>query len=102
MGGGVPPSIGGVARLMESAAKNYRSSDDALTISFREAIKTGGLGDSRMLRDADLINQLTDLGKARNSSAHLGEQDLKSIIPATRCIVDQGRPGSLLALFKLV
>jgi len=100
MDGGAPPSIGGMARLLESAASNYRSSDDELTKSFREAVKSGKLGDSRRLRDPDLINQLTDLGRARNSMAHIGEQDLDSLTLATKCVVNDGHPGLLLSLFK--
>ena len=100
MDGGAPPSIGGIARLLESAASNYRSSDDELTKNFREAVKSGRLGDSRRLRDPDLISQLTDLGRARNSMAHLGEQDLDALTSATRSVVDRGRPGLLLLLFQ--
>ena len=98
MGGGAPPSIGGIARLLDAASRSYRSSDDELTIRFREAISRGEFGDARRLRSPELVDQLLELGKARNSTAHLGDQDMASIKAATKCVVSDGQPGLLLSV----
>ena len=97
MGGGAPPSIGGIARLLDAASRTYRSSDDELTIRFREAVSRGEFGDARTLRSPELVDQLLELGKARNSTAHLGDQDMASIKAATKCVVSDGQPGLLLS-----
>ena len=97
MGGGAPPSIGGIARLLDAASRSYRSSDDELTIRFREAVSRGEFGDARRLRSPELVDQLLELGKARNSTAHLGDQDMASIKAATKCVVSDGQPGLLLS-----
>ena len=97
MGGGAPPSIGGIARLLDAASRSYRSSDDELTIRFREAVSRGEFGDARTLRSSELVDQLLELGKARNSTAHLGDQDMASIKAATKCVVSDGQPGLLLS-----
>ncbi len=102
MGGGPPPSIGGIARLMEAASRSYRSSDDELTVRFREAISRGTFGDSKTLRGNELVGQLIDLGRARNSTAHLGDHDMAALQAATKCVVDDGRPGLLLSVLRVV
>jgi tetratricopeptide (TPR) repeat protein len=102
MGGGPPPSIGGIARLLEAASRSYRSSDDDLTLRFREAISRGSFGDSRTLRSNELVGQLIDLGRARNSTAHLGDHDMVALQAATRCVVADGRPGLLLSVLRIV
>lgn len=96
MGGGASPSIGGIARLLNAASRSYRSYDDELTIRFREAVSRGAFGDARTLRSPEFVDQLLELGKARNSSAHLGDQDLSAIKAATKCVVFDGQPGLLL------
>ena len=73
MRGGAPPSIGGIARLLDAASRSYRSSDDELTVRFRDAVSRGKFGDSRALRSRELVDQLMQLGKVRNSTAHLGD-----------------------------
>ncbi len=102
MGGGPPPSIGGIARLMEAASRSYRSSDDELTVKFRDVISRGCFGDSRTLRGNELVGQLIDLGRARNSAAHLGDQDMAVLEAATKCVVADGRPGLLLSVLQIV
>jgi tetratricopeptide (TPR) repeat protein len=101
MGGGPPPSIGGIARLME-AARSYRSSDDELTVRFREAISSGRFGDALTLRGNELVGQLIDLGRARNSAAHLGDHNMAVLQAATKCVVSDGRPGLLLSVLRIV
>lgn len=102
MGGGAPPSIGGIARLLEAASRSYRSSDDELTLRFREAVSRGAFGDPKILRGSELVSQLIELGKARNSTAHLGDYDMASLQEATKCVVSDGRPGLLLSALKAV
>ena len=102
MSGGPPPSIGGIARLMEAASRSYRSSDDELTVRFRDAISRGGFGDSRTLRGHELVGQLIDLGRARNSAAHLGDHDMAALEAATKCIVADGHPGLLFSVLRIV
>ncbi len=102
MGGGPPPSIGGVARLLEAASRSYRSSDDELTVRFREAISRGNFGDSITLKGNVLVGQLIDLGRARNSTAHLGDQDMAALQTATKCVVSEGHPGLLLSVLRVV
>ncbi len=102
MGGGPPPSIGGIARLMEAASRSYRSSDDELTVRFRDALSQGCFGDSRTLRGNELVGQLIDLGRARNSTAHLGDHDMAVLQAATSCVVADGRPGLLLTVLRVV
>ena len=97
MGGGAPPSIGGIARLLDAASRSYRSSDDELTVRFRDAVSRGDFGDARTLRSPELVDQLLELGKARNSTAHLGDQDMSSIKAAMKCVVSDGKPGLLLS-----
>ncbi len=102
MRGGPPPSIGGIARLLEAASRSYRSSEDELSLRFREALLRGDFGDSRTLRDRELVRQLVDLGRARNSAAHLGDQDMTATQAATRCVVSDGRPGRLLSVLRVI
>lgn len=97
MSGGVPPSIGGIARLLDDASRSYRSSDDELTIRFRDAVSRGKFGDSRTLRSREFVDQLLALGKARNSTAHLGDHDMAALKAATRCVISDGHPGLLLS-----
>jgi len=102
MAGGVAPSIGGIARLLEAASKSFRSSDDELTVRFREAVSQGQFGDARRLRSQEFVDHLVALGKARNSTAHLGEQDLASLREATRCVIDGDRPGILFSALGML
>ena len=102
MRGGPPPSIGGIARFLEAASRSYRSSDDELALRFREALLRGDFGDSQTLRDRELVRQLVDLGRARNSAAHLGDQDMAALQTATRCVVSDGRPGLLLSVLRVL
>lgn len=97
MSGGAPPSIGGIARLLDAASRSYRSSDDELTVRFRDAVSRGKFGDSRALRSRELVDQLMQLGKARNSTAHLGDHDMAALKTATRCVIADDRPGMLLS-----
>jgi len=99
LSGGAPPSVGGIARLLDAASRSYRSSDDELTVRFRTSVSRGAFGDSRVLRSSELVSQLNDLGRARNSTAHLGNSDLVALQAATKCVVVDGRPGLLLAVF---
>lgn len=102
MRGGPPPSIGGIARLFKKASRSYRSSDDELTHRFREALLRGDFGDSRTLRDREFVRQLVDLGRARNSAAHLGDHDMAALQAATKCVVSDGRPGLLLSVLRVI
>lgn len=102
MSGGAPPSIGGIARLLDAASRSYRSSDDELTNRFRDAVSSGQFGDSRVLRSRELVDQIMELGRARNSTAHLGDHDMAALKAATRCVVAEDRPGMLLSVFRLV
>ena len=95
MSGGFAPSIGGIARLMDAASESVQPSDDQLTVHFREAVSKGTFGDARILMSKELVGQLVDLGKARNSAAHLGNQDLSALREATRCVIEGDRPGIL-------
>lgn len=97
MAGGAPPSIGGIARLFQAAGRSHRSSEDELTTRFRNAISQGMFGDPRTLRSSEFVDQLLDLGKARNSAAHLGDHDLSELRLATRCVVADDQPGILFA-----
>ena len=101
MCGGPPPSIGGIARLVEAASRSYRSSDDELTLRFREAVSRGKFGDPRILRGSELVGQLINLGRARNSTAHLGDHDLAALEAATTCIVSNGQPGLLMSVLRV-
>jgi tetratricopeptide (TPR) repeat protein len=102
MRGGPPPSIGGIARLLEAANRAYRSSDDGLTRRFREALLRGDFGDSRTLRDREFVRQLVDLGRARNSAAHLGDHDMAALQAATKCVVSDGHPGLLFSVLRVI
>lgn len=95
LGGGVPPSIGAIARLIDSASRPARALDDEITKKFRLEISKGNLGAIRSLLGSQLIGQLIDLGRARNMAAHLGEADIAFLLAATRCVVADGRPGDL-------
>jgi tetratricopeptide (TPR) repeat protein len=97
MNGDMAPSIGSIARLLESASGPYRSSEEELTSRFRKAVISGKFGDARTLRSSEFIGQLKELGKVRNSTAHLGDLDLATIRAATRCVVDQGEPGIIFS-----
>jgi tetratricopeptide (TPR) repeat protein len=101
MSGGTPPSIGGIARLLDAASRSYRSSDDELTDRFRDAVSSGKFGDSRLLRSRELVDQIMELGMVRNSTAHLGDHDMAALRTATRCVVSEGRPGMLLLALGL-
>jgi hypothetical protein len=102
MSGGAPPSIGGIARLLDAASRSYRSSDDELTNRFRDAVSRGQFGESRVLRSRELVDQLMELGRARNSTAHLGDHDMAALKAATRCVVAEDRPGMLLSVLGVV
>lgn len=95
LGGGAPPSIGAIARLIDAASRPARALDDEITKKFRLEISKGNLGMIRSLLGSQLIGQLIDLGRARNRAAHLGEADMAFLIEATRCVVADGRPGDL-------
>ena len=102
MKGGHAPSIGGVARLLDAASILYRSSEDELTTLFRDAIQKGNFGDPELLRSREFVEQLIDLGKARNSAAHLGVQELAAVRVVTRCVITDDRPGILFFALRVL
>ena len=102
MAGGIPPSVGSIARLFDAANKSYRSSEDELTTRFREMISQGCFGDAKTLRSDDFVNELIELGKARNSTAHLGETNLADLQKATQCVIAGDTPGRLLTVLNVV
>jgi tetratricopeptide (TPR) repeat protein len=102
MAGGRSPSIGGMARFLEAASKSYRSSEDLLVTRFRDAISQGKFGDARLLRGQELVQQLVDLGRTRNSAAHIGDQGLAAIKAASCCVITDERPGMLFAALKIL
>lgn len=102
MAGGIAPSVGGIARLFDAANKSYRSSEDELTTRFRDMISRGCFGDAKTLRSDDFVNELLELGKARNSTAHLGDVILADLQKATRCVIAGDTPGRLLTVLKVV
>lgn len=100
MAGGIPPSIGAIARLMEAASRSHRSSDEEMVVRFRDAISAGSFGNPGTLRSNAMISKLLDLGRARNSAAHLGDHDMAAFEPATKCVVAEGQPGPLLSALR--
>ena len=102
MAGGIAPSVGGIARLFDAANKSYRSSEDELTTRFRDMISSGCFGDAKTLRSDDFVNELLELGMARNSTAHLGEGTLADLQKATRCVIAGDTPGRLLTVLNIV
>ena len=101
MKGGFPPSIGAVAKLFESARLTIRPVEDGLVTRFREKIALGSFGDPNILLGAEFVSQLADLGRVRNSIAHVGEASLSEIRSAARCVLDDVRPGLLLTVFEV-
>jgi tetratricopeptide (TPR) repeat protein len=102
MAGGRPPSIGGMARILEAASNSYRSSEDLLVTRFRDAISQGKFGDARLLRSREFVGQIVELGRTRNSAAHIGDQDLTAIKAASHCVIADGRPGILFTALRIL
>jgi hypothetical protein len=53
-------------------------------------------GDPRVLGSEEFLAQLTELGRARNSTAHLGVNTLAELQKAAQFVVSKDRPGLLL------
>ena len=48
------------------------------------------------------MQQLVDLGRTRNSAAHIGDQGLAAIKAASCCVITDERPGMLFAALKIL
>lgn len=99
--GGVPPSIGAIARVLFFASKPYRSNEDETTTLLRDFINQSGVVDRQILRDEKFAQALRDLGYARNKNAHTGNLSLQEILESTRAVVVDGKPGRIFSAFGL-
>jgi hypothetical protein len=101
MGGGTAPSLGAIARLFSDTVRPHVFLQEEITRRFREAINRGMFGDPKVLCSKEFVTQLTELGRARNSTAHLGVNTLAELQKAAQFVVTNDRPGLLLKALRI-
>jgi tetratricopeptide (TPR) repeat protein len=100
--GGRAPSIGGVVRLLKSAERPFRSSEENVVTVFRNFLKNQEQSSSLRLRNPSLINGLETLARLRNDAAHTEEPDADEIKQAIELVVKSNKPGIVLTSLGVI
>ena len=98
LGGGVPPSIGAMVRLLSDTEKAYRSSEDLMVTTLRDLINSGVVGQASILRNKGFINRLSELARLRNNISHTGDSDANSDDDTLRLVLDGDVPGDIFSI----
>jgi len=101
LAGDFPPSINGVVRLLQAAAKEATDTDEQLVTEFRKFLLSYDEETHQLLTDKKFIRRLNRFGHLRNEAAHAGEPDYEKFNQRISVVLEDWKPGPLLNAFGI-
>jgi tetratricopeptide (TPR) repeat protein len=86
-------SLSGMAKILSNAERSYRSNEELILTKFRDFLGMETVADSRMIRNREFVDLLSDFSRLRNRAAHIQEPDFETYSRTMKLVIDIDQPG---------